>query len=384
MDPFLNHFLDDTSELIIRGVNDFCRRFLTDEIIKTIEESDEIPKSLSEAAREMNLYGIRIPQKYGGSELDLLTSLIIHETMASYSLTAAVYLDQTLFAEPVIKYGTEKQKMKYLKEVVDRGVTTTSAMTEPGAGSDVMGIKTKAVRENGKWILNGNKIFITMGDQAEFFLVFAKTGEERDKNSMTAFLVRGDNPGLSIGRKIDKIGQRGTHINELSFNNMAIEDEDVLGSVGQGYEIAMYSYNYGRVFVSAEALGLAEGALRKSAEFSEQRVAFGQKISRFQMIKDHLAQMEIMIETARSLLYRTASYENTNEFTRFSSIAKYYCTEISSETAKRAVKIHGGMGVTTDGGIERLLRDAVIQEIYEGTNEIQKLVISREVSRKYG
>lgn len=383
MDQYLKHLLSDNSDLIIRATGDFCQKFLTAEAVKTIEEKDEIPKFLVDGARDMNIYGLRIPEEYGGSGLDLLTSLIIHETIASYSLPFAIYLDESLFVEPLLKYGNEEQKREFLGEIAKRGLTTTSAMTEPQAGSDVLNISTTATMENGKWRLNGNKIFITMGDQAEFFLIFAKTNIGKDRNSISAFLGRKDDLGLEIGRKIDKIGQRGVHINELTFNNLTIEKDRILGNLGQGYEIAMYSYDYGRLFVAAQALGLAEELLKKSVAFSKDRIAFGQRIEKFQLVKDHLASMNIMTETARSLIYRASFYEGSPEFTRMASIAKYYSTEVSTDIARRAIKIHGAMGVTSDGGIERNLRDSVIQEIYEGTNEIQKLVISREISEKY-
>ncbi len=384
MDPFLQNFISQTEELMINEVKNFCDESLTDKVLKEIEETDSIPLKLINDAKNFGLFGIRIPERYGGLGLSLLTSLIIQEIISSYSLSFGVYMDQTLFVEPLLKYGTEDQKARYLARIVKEGVTTTSAMTEPSAGSDVLGITSRATRTQGGWILNGNKTFITMGDQAQFFMIFAKTSEGRDRNSLTAFLVERGQKGLEIGRPIEKIGQKGTHINELYLNNLKVDDENVLGEIGQGYEIAMYSYQYGRLVIAAQALGLAEGLIKKSVNYALTRTAFGEQISKFQLIKDYISRMDVMIETARSLIYRTALYENDPSlFAEFTSISKLYATEISTETARLAIKLHGGIGVTKDLPIERGLRDAVIQEIYEGTNEIQKLIIAKYATERY-
>lgn len=384
MDQFLQKLISPTEELIINEVKNFCEAYLTEEMLKEIEKTDSIPIKLIEEAKKFGLFGIRIPEKYGGLGLNLLPSLMIQEIISSYSLSLGVYLDQTLFVEPLIKYGTEEQKSKYLTKIAKEGFTTTSAMTEPSAGSDVLGINTKAVKIQGGWILNGNKTFITMGDQAEFYIIFAKTSEARNKNSLTAFIVERGHKGLEIGKPIEKIGQKGTHINELFLENLKVDDENVLGQVGQGYEIAMYSYQYGRLVVAAQALGLAEGLLKKSINYTLTRSAFGELINRFQLIKDYIAKMDVMVETAKSLIYRSAFYEeNPSLFPEFTSLSKLYATEISTEIARLAIKIHGGIGVTNDALIERGLRDAIIQEIYEGTNEIQKLIISKYATERY-
>ncbi len=383
MDPFLEHFLNPTEELIIEKVRDFSEKYLTEEISKEIEKTDEIPSLISKAAREFGLFGLRVPEEYGGLGMRLLPFLIIHEIIASRSLAVAVYLDQTLFVEPVVKFGTSEQKSKYLTRIANEGLPTTSAMTEPGAGSDVLGISTKAKKEGDYWKINGSKTFITMGDQASFFLIFAKTSEGRARDSITAFLVEKGQEGLKIGRRIGKIGQFGTHINEIFFEDLRVGEESVLGKVGQGYEIAMYSYIYGRLTVAAQAIGLAEGMLKKSVNFSLNRVAFEQQINKFQMIKDYIARMDVGIETAKSMLYRAACYEDNPSFSEYASISKLYATEISTDVCRLAIKIHGGLGVAQEMGIERSLRDAVIQEIYEGTNEIQKLIIAKEATNRY-
>ncbi|MCL5874542.1 MAG: acyl-CoA dehydrogenase family protein [Candidatus Thermoplasmatota archaeon] len=383
MDPFLQKFLTSTDEMIIEKVREFSEKYLTESEAKEIERTDGITPRIVDASRAVGLFGIRVPERYGGSGLDLFPSLLIHEVISSYSLSVGVYLDQTLFVEPVIKFGTEDQKERYLGEVARAGVTTTSAMTEPLAGSDILGISSKATRVEGGWKLNGVKTFITMGDQANCFVVFAKTSEGRGKDSLTAFLVERGTKGLQIGKSIEKIGQVGTHINEIFLEDLLIEDRNVLGKVGQGYEIAMYSYQYGRLTVAVQALGLAEGLMKKSVDFSLNRKAFDQQINRFQLIKDYIARMDVMIETAKSMIYRASTFEGTPLFSEYTSISKLYATEICTEVARLAVKIHGGMGVTRDMGLERALRDAVIQEIYEGTNEVQKLIISKDATDRY-
>ena len=383
MDPFLQKFLTSTDEMVIERIKEFSEKYLTEDEVKEIERTDSITPRILEASRAVGLFGIRVPEQYGGSGLDLLPSLIIQEIISSYSLSVGVYLDETLFIEPLIKFGTEDQKERYLSKVARAGVATTSAMTEPLAGSDILGISTKAVRVEGGWKLNGVKTFITMGDQAECFIVFAKTSEAKERDSLTAFLVEKGTKGFQIGKSIEKIGQLGTHINEIYLEDLLINERDVLGKVGEGYQIAMYSYQYGRLTVAVQALGLAEGLIKKSVNYSLNRKAFGQQINRFQLLKDYLAQMDVMIETAKSMIYRTSSFERTPLFAEYTSISKLYSTEICTEVARLAVKIHGGMGVTREMGLERALRDAVIQEIYEGTNEVQKLIISKDATDRY-
>jgi alkylation response protein AidB-like acyl-CoA dehydrogenase len=383
MDPFLQKFLTSTDEMVIEKIKEFSEKYLTEDEVKEIERTDSITPRIVEASRAVGLFGIRVPEQYGGSGLDLLPSLIIQEIISSYSLSVGVYLDETLFIEPLIKFGTEDQKERYLSKVARTGVATTSAMTEPLAGSDILGISTKAVRVEGGWKLNGVKTFITMGDQAECFIVFAKTSEAKERDSLTAFLVEKGTKGFQIGKSIEKIGQLGTHINEIYLEDLLINERDVLGKVGEGYQIAMYSYQYGRLTVAVQALGLAEGLIKKSVNYSLSRKAFGQQINRFQLMKDYLAQMDVMIETAKSMIYRTSSFERTPLFAEYTSISKLYSTEICTEVARLAVKIHGGMGVTREMGLERALRDAVIQEIYEGTNEVQKLIISKDATDRY-
>jgi len=349
-----------------------------------IEKTDEIPVGIVEAAKRLNLFGLRIPPEFSGVGADLLTASIVLETIASYSLAASVYFDETLFVEPVARFGTLQQKQKYLSAIARDGLTTTSAMTEDIAGTDTLGIRTKAERRGGGWVLNGSKTFITLGDQAKFFIIFAKTQPGRTRQSLSAFLAERNSPGLKIGKRIDKMGQRGTHVNELYIENLEVADEDVLGNVGDGYKIAIDSYEFGRIIVAAQALGLAEGMLRKSAWYASNRSAFEQKISKFQLIQEYLAEMGTLIEASRGLTYRAAICFDPDSPSELPSIAKYFATEASTKVAHMAIRIHGALGIATEVGVERGLRDSILQEIYEGTNEIQKLIIGRSVTQKYG
>ena len=383
-DRFLEAFLNDESRLIIRTVNSFCAAHLGDRDLLAIERKDEIPAQVVDAGKRLNLFGLRVPAEFGGVGADLLTSAIVLETIASYSLPVSVYFDQTLFVEPVAWFGTVNQKEKYLSAVAREGYATTSAMTEDIAGTDVLGIGTKAERRGDHWVLNGSKTFITLGDQAEFFIIFAKTQPGRTKQSLTAFLASKNSRGLRVGKRIEKMGQRGAHANELYIENLELEDENVLGQVGDGYQIALDSYEAGRIAIASQALGLAEGLLKRSASYALNRSAFEQKLVKFQLIQAYLAEMDTLIEASRGLIYRVAiSYDRTNP-TELPSIAKYFSTEASTKVAHMAIRIHGALGVATEVGVERGLRDSILQEIYEGTNEIQKLIIGRFVSSKYG
>ena len=383
IEKFLDPFLGDESRLMIRTIEAFCSTSLKDKESMLIEKTDEIPTSVVEAARRLNLFGLRIPPDFGGVGADLLTASMVLETIASYSLAASVYFDQTLFVEPVARFGSLKQKQKYLSAVARDGLATTSAMTEDIAGTDVLGIRTKAERREGRWILNGSKTFITLGDQATFFIIFAKTQPERTRQSLSAFLVERNSPGLKIGKRIDKMGQKGSHANELYLENLEVADDDVLGNVGDGYKIALDSYQFGRIIIAAQALGLAEGLLKASASYASNRSAFEQKISKFQLIQEYLAEMGTLIEASRGLTYRAAICFDPESPSELPSIAKYFATESCTRVAHMAIRIHGALGIATEVGVERGLRDSILQEIYEGTNEIQKLIIGRSVVEKY-
>jgi len=383
-EKFLDPFLNDESRLIIKTVEAFCSANLGDSKLLSIDKTDEIPTDIIQAAKRLNLFGLRVPSEFGGVGTDLLTASIVLETIASYSLAVSVYFDQTLFVEPLAWFGTLQQKQKYLSAIARDGYATTSAMTEDTAGTDILGIGTKAERRGSRWVLNGSKTFITLGDQAEFFVIFAKTQPGRTRQSLSAFVAEKNSHGLRIGKRIDKVGQRGTHVNELYIENLELGDDDILGNMGDGYQIAMDSYEVGRIIVAAQALGLAEGMLKKSAWYASNRSAFEQKISKFQLIQGYLAEMGTLIEASRGLVYRAAISHDRNRPSELPSIAKYFATETSTEVAHMAIRIHGALGIASETGVERGLRDSVLQEIYEGTNEVQKLIIGRYVTNKYG
>jgi acyl-CoA dehydrogenase len=379
----LEPFLNDESRIVIETVEAFCSTNLEDSKLLTIEKTDEIPLDIIQAANKLNLFGLRVPSEFDGVGADLLTASIVLETIASYSLAASVFFDQTLFVEPLTRFGTLRQKQKYLSKIARDGFATTHAMTEPNAGTDILAIGTRAEHHGNHWILSGSKTFITLGDQAEFFMIFAKTQPGRTRESLSAFLVEKNSPGLRVGKRIEKMGQRGAHVNELYIDNLEVEEENLLGNVGDGYSIAMYSYEFGRIIVAAQAVGLAEGMLRKSVSFASNRSAFERKISKFQLIQEHLAEMCVLTEAARGLTYRAAISFDPSSGSELPSIAKYFATETSTKVAHMAIRIHGALGIATETGIERGMRDSVLQEIYEGTNEIQKLIIGRSITEKY-
>ncbi len=337
----------------------------------------------------MGLMGVGIPEAYGGQGGDMMMTTIANEELSRVSPAFMVRIGANhLFTTPVLIFGTEEQKRKYIPPVAKGEVFAAHANTEPGAGSDVAGIKTTARRENGKWVINGRKYFITGSDKASFLVVSARTSPPPSRHErwkgLTFFIVERDWPGVKIGSKINVMGLRGEQPNEVILDNVEVPEENVLGKIDEGFKVAVTTYDRGRVGVAAQAVGIAQGAFERAFNYSLQRQAFERPLISFEGVAFKLSDMLAHLESARLLTYwaATLSEKNNNLAVTAASLAKMIATEVAEQVSSLAIKIHGGAGVEVQTGVERYLRDAMITTIYEGANDIQRLMVIRDLVRK--
>lgn len=381
--------ITEDHELFRKVVRQFVERYLEPRV-KEIEQTNAIPTELIKMAAENGFMGLGIPEEYGGQGSDYLNVVIYTEEVSRVCPAfSTATLVRGLFTTPVLVFGTEEQKRKYIPPLASGQKSAAHATTEPGAGSDVAGIKTRAVRKDGGWVLNGQKYFITGADKADYFVVLARTSDPPSRHErwkgLTMFIVERDNPGLRVGEKIQVTGLRGSMPSEVILNDCWVPEDAVLGEVGDGFKVAMVTYDYGRVGIAAQAVGVLQGVFEKSLNYAAQRIAFERPILAFQAIQFYLSDMLRDLEAARLLTYWAAYLLNKGLDERSiiaASLAKLFATEAAERAALRAIEIHGGMGVAVDGMVERFLRDTQIMKIYEGTSEIQRLVIIRHLVRK--
>jgi alkylation response protein AidB-like acyl-CoA dehydrogenase len=329
-----------------------------------------------------------IPQEYGGSPIDMLGYSIILEEFSYSSATIGIITEvhNSLVGAIISKYGTEEQKERYLPKLASGEMIGAFALTEPGGGSDAANLKLKATRVGDKYILNGTKIFITNASHAGLFIVFARTGRQEDKHKgISAFIVERNTKGFKVGNKIKTMGIRGTGNSELIFEDAEVPVENLLLSENQGFKIAMDALNDGRITVAAISLGLARRAFDESFRYALQREAFGKPIAEHEAISFALAEMATEIELTRSMLYRVAKLRDKGiKCVKEISMIKLYAAQMATRVTNMAVQIHGGYGYSSDFIVERLFRDAKLMQIGEGTDEIQKLVIYKEILRSSG
>ena len=365
------------------------RKFAQNEIVpiaREFDESGDFPKETIKKMGEMGLMGIEVPPEYGGAGMDTLAYVIVMEEIAAAdaSHSTIVSVNNSLYNYAIMRYGTEEQKKKFVTPVASGEVSGAYALTEPQSGSDAGNMKTKAVlSDDGKYyILNGRKSWITSGPVAKYFVVFAVTQPELKHRGVTAFIVDGDSEGFIRGKKEPKLGIRASATCEIAFEDVKIPVENRLGEEGQGFKIAMSVLDAGRIGIAAQSVGIARAAYEASVQYAKERHAFGQPIGKFQMIQQKIADMKTRIEAARLLTYQAAwkkeQLKGTDQrYTLEASMAKLFASETAMFVTHQAVQIHGGMGYSKELPIERYFRDAKITEIYEGTSEIQRMVISR-------
>lgn len=363
------------------------RQFAETEAKPLAQEIDETERFPIETVKKMQKYGfmgIPFAKEYGGQGCDSLTYAICVEELSRVCGTTGVIVSAhtSLGAEPINKFGTPEQKEKYLIPLAKGEKLGAFGLTEPGAGTDAAGQQTKAVLEGNHYVLNGSKIFITNGGQADIYIIFAMTDKSKGTKGISAFIVEKDFPGFSIGTKEKKMGIRGSSTTELIFENCIVPKENLLGEEGKGFGIAMTTLDGGRIGIAAQALGLAQGAFDETVAYVKERKQFGRSIAKFQNTQFQLADMKTKIEAARLLVYNAAKAKDTKKrFSVEAAMAKLYAAEVAMEVTTKCVQLHGGYGYTREYPVERMMRDAKITEIYEGTSEVQRMVISGSLLR---
>jgi alkylation response protein AidB-like acyl-CoA dehydrogenase len=378
------HFkLSDEHEMIRKMVRDFAKNEVEPSAAQRDEEQ-HFDRAIFDQIAELGLTGIPWPEEYGGIGSDYLAYCIAVEELSRVDASVGVMLSAhtSLAGWPVYKFGTEEQKQKYLRPMAEGKKIGAYGLTEPGSGSDASGMKTTARLEGDHYVLNGAKIFITNGGAAEIYVVFAATDPAQKAKGVTAFIVESDFPGFSIGKKEDKMGIRSSPTTEIIFEECKVPVENVLGKVGEGFKIAMMTLDGGRNGIAAQALGIAQGALDAATAYAKERVQFGKPISAQQGVAFKLADMATGVEAARLLTYQAAWLESKGlPYGKESAMSKLFAGDTAMRVTTEAVQIFGGYGYTKEYPVERYMRDAKITQIYEGTQEIQRLVISRMLTK---
>lgn len=377
----MNFLLTEEQEMIRKMVRDFAKK----EVEPTAAERDEeerFDREIFNKMAELGLTGIPWPEEYGGIGADYVSYVIAVEELsrvcASIGVTLSAHI--SLAGWPIYKFGTEEQKQTYLRALAEGTKIGAYGLTEPGSGSDAAAMKTTAVLEDDgdHYVLNGSKIFITNGGIADIYVVFAVTAPEQRHKGVTAFIVDSDTPGFSVGKKEKKLGIRSSPTTEIIFEDCRVPKENMLGSLGEGFKIAMMTLDGGRNGIAAQAVGIAQGALDASVEYAKARKQFGKAIGTQQGIAFKLADMATKVEASRLLTYQAAWKESMGlSYGKESAMSKLFAGDTAMEVTTEAVQVYGGYGYTKEYPVERYMRDAKITQIYEGTNEIQRLVISK-------
>ncbi len=380
--------LDQQHEMARALFKEFAEKEVKPNAIE-VDETEVFPMETVKKMQKYGFMGIPIPKEYGGQGCDPLTYVMCVEELAKVCGTTAVIVSAhtSLCCDPIMTYGTEEQKQKYLVPLAKGEKLGAFGLTEPMAGTDAQGVQTKAVlSEDGKeWILNGSKCFITNGEVADVYIIIAYTDIVEDKRGrkqkkFSAFIVEKGTPGFTFGTKENKMGIRGSSTYELIFQDCHIPVENLLGARGKGFPIAMHTLDGGRIGIAAQALGIAEGALDRTVEYVKERKQFGRAIGQFQNTQFQLANMATQCEAAKMLVYAAAdAKKNKDRYSVEAAKAKLFAAEVAMDVTTKAVQLHGGYGYIREYEVERMMRDAKITEIYEGTSEVQRMVISGDL-----
>ena len=363
-------------------IQKMVREFTENEVKPIAAETDRTAQYPAETIDQLFRYGIMgmcVPKEYGGAGADVLSAAIAVEELSKYCASTGdiVATHNGLCCDPIMANGTEEQKKKYLPMLTTGRHVGAFALTEPNAGSDASKGQTVARLEGDHSVLNGSKIFITNGYVADIFVVFAMTDKSKGNHGISAFIVEKDFPGFSVGKHEVKMGLHGSPTAEIVFQDCIVPKENLLGQEGKGFKIAMQTLDGGRIGIAAQALGIAEGAMNEAIDYTKARVQFGKPISKFQNTQFVLADMEVGCEAGRLLIYQAAEKkQNGQRYTKEAAIAKLFCSEHANKYVTKALQALGGYGYTNDYPLERMMRDAKITEIYEGTSEVQRIVIS--------
>ena len=368
-----------------RMLQEMVRDFAKNEVAPKAEHIDrtgEYPKEIIAKLAELGIMGVEVPTEWDGAGMDPLCYAIAIEELSAASAAVGVIVSahNSLCVSPIQKFGTDAQKEKYLKPLAAGKLLGCLGLTEPSAGSDAGAVKTKAELKGDKWILNGTKLFITNGKEAGVSVVIARTEADQTHRGLSAFIVPCNAPGFSLGKEEEKLGIHGSSTMELIFENCEIPKDHLLGERGKGFGVAMYTLDGGRIGIASQAVGIARGAYEASVSFAKERVQFGKPIASFQAIQWMIADMAVEIDAARMLVWRAAWMKKEKlPYSPESAMAKLYAAEVAQRVVVDAVQVHGGYGYVKDYPVERFYRDAKITSIYEGTSEVQRIVIANNI-----
>ena len=351
-----------------------------------IDQKEEFPWQNKKILEENGLLGIQVPEEYGGAGAGMLNLAIVVEEVARVCASTSVILTtQALATDPFIIGANHEQKIKWLKPMAEGSVLGACAITEPGAGSDVTSINTTAIQKDGGYLINGTKIFITDGGVSDIITVVAYTDKSKGHKGISMLIVPKGTPGFSVGEGEKKLGIRGSDTRELIFEDCLVPEENMIGEPGDGFKILMKTFNYTRPGVAAQALGIAQGAMDEVINYCKERIQFKKRITDFQGVQWMIAEMALKIELARTMIYRTCSTidnePDSRDIPRLASMAKWFASDIAMQVTTDAVQLFGGYGYSREYPVERMMRDAKITQIYEGTNQIQRVIIANQLLR---
>jgi len=351
--------------------------------VRDMEKAAKIDPDLLPAYFELGLMGIEVPEEYNGAGGSLFMVTLAVEEISKVDASAAIVCDvqNTLVNFPLLKYGSSEQKSRYLPRLTTE-VIGAYALSEAGSGSDAFGLATRAGKGAGGWVLNGRKLWITNGAEAEIFIIFANANPEAGYRGITAFIVERDSPGFAVGKKEDKLGIRASSTVELLLDNCEVHEENVLGPVGQGYKVAIETLNEGRIGIGAQMIGVAQGALDATLTYLQERKQFGKQLADFQAVQFQVAQIATELEAARLMVYNAARLKDAgHDIAREGAMAKLYSSQVCERVTSLCVELFGGYGYTTDYPVEKFYRDAKIGTIYEGTSNMQLQTIAKALLR---
>ena len=378
-------YFTEQHELVRKLAREFAEKELTTEILDQVEESGEFPKEILDKMAKAGFFGIKVPKELGGQGADSRSYVLVMEEIARVSAVASLYVSSpnSLSGGPLLLAGNDEQKEKYLRPVVTGEKILAFALTEPGAGSDAGGMTTTAVEDGDYYVLNGRKTFITMAPLSDFAVVYAKTDMSRGSRGITAFIVDMKQEGVSCGKPEKKMGLIGCATSDIILENVRVHKSNVLGEINKGFSNAMKTLDTGRMGVAAQSIGVAQACLDEAIKYAKERKQFGRPIGDFQAIGFMIADMATKLEAAKQLVYKTAYLMDTKQDASMNAfMAKYYAAEVCNEIAAKAVQIHGGYGYIKEYKVERMYRDCRVFTIYEGTSQVQQMVISGKLLKK--
>ena len=376
--------INKTEELFLQMIREFAEKEVKP-LAAQVDEEEMFPMETVKKMAKLGLMGIPVPKEYGGAGgSNIMYGMAVEELSRVCATTGVIVSAHTsLCCAPIMENGTEEQKQKYLPKLASGEWLGAFALTEPGAGTDAAGQQTTAVLDGDEWVLNGSKIFITNGSYADVFIIIAMTDKSLGTKGISAFIVEKGTKGFTVGKKEKKMGIRGSATTELIFEECRIPKDRLLGQIGKGFGLAMKTLDGGRIGIAAQALGIAQGAMDETVKYTKERKQFGRSISQFQNTQFQMADLETKVQAAR-LLVRRAHYNKDHgiPYSAEAAMAKLFCAETAMEVTTKAVQFHGGYGYTREYPVERMMRDAKITEIYEGTSEVQRMVIAGKLFKK--